>query len=309
MSNRSTFCIFFINYISFDDNDDNDCEHHRLLDERIESFVSVSTTTTVGTMGTQQLPQQPGSETTIILGSIANLCSATLGAGVLALPYAIYQSGIIIGCLLLITSAAATVCSIDLIACACHVYGANTYESLTDKILGKNYRRAVECSIVLFSIGCAIAYVIAVGDILDKSHMILIGNSRNWTVTVVWLFALVTLSMLRTMQTLQFASGFGIFSILILVIGASIHLYEDVQIDIDTADTNNTITDVSDVLYNCLWPTNGIISIITACPIIIFAFSCQCNVCAIFTELPDHIQTNNNNPNSERRRNIMVLFL
>jgi hypothetical protein len=54
-----------------------------------------------------------------------------------------------------------------------------------------------------------------------------------------------------------------------------------------------TISDIIEVLYTCLWPTNGLISIITACPIILFAFSCQCNVCAIFTELPDTIIQNN----------------
>ena len=50
----------------------------------------------------------------IVAGSVANLCSVTLGEGVMASTYAMYQAGIIMGTILLISSAIATIYSIDL---------------------------------------------------------------------------------------------------------------------------------------------------------------------------------------------------
>jgi len=55
-------------------------------------------------------------------GSVANLCSATLGAGVLSLPFAFYQAGIIVGVILLLLSALATALSVQLLVKACEFY-------------------------------------------------------------------------------------------------------------------------------------------------------------------------------------------
>ena len=45
-------------------------------------------------------------------------------------------------------------------------------------------------------------------------------------------------------------------------------------------------------LSTMLWPAHGMTSVLTACPLIIFAFSCQPNVCAIFHELPEKCNMN-----------------
>ena len=52
-------------------------------------------------------------------GSISNLCSATLGAGALSLPYAIRLTGIVFGVLLLMFSSYLTIFSIDVIIATC----------------------------------------------------------------------------------------------------------------------------------------------------------------------------------------------
>ena len=54
-------------------------------------------------------------------GSISNLCSATLGAGALSLPFAISLTGIIFGVLLLIFSAYLTVGELMIhVSCVCN---------------------------------------------------------------------------------------------------------------------------------------------------------------------------------------------
>lgn len=77
------------------------------------------------------------------------------------------------------------------------------------------------------------------------------------------------------MTSLQAASGVGIFSIGLLVVVAVIHLLQDSQQD--------SHQDPS--LESLLWPTNGVTSVLMACPLVLFAFSCQVNVCAIYQEL------------------------
>lgn len=52
-------------------------------------------------------------------GSVSNLCSATLGAGALSLPFAMSLTGIIFGVILLVCSAYLTIVSIDVIIEAC----------------------------------------------------------------------------------------------------------------------------------------------------------------------------------------------
>jgi amino acid permease len=272
-------------------------ENFQLMQEKTLSFISAATYTTNTTVETITTKESELSEPVIISGAVANLCSATLGAGVLSLPYALSQAGIVIGSILLVASACATVCSIDLIVAACHIYDIYTYEALTEAALGAKMKFWLELSILLFSGGVAVAYIIAVGDILEKSHL-LIQDSRPLTITLVWCIAMVPLSMLRKMQSLQFASAFGIASIGTLIFAAAVHLFQDqkgvASRDIASLENSNNMPAV---FLSCLWPSDGVLSVLTACPIILFAFSCQCNVAAIFEELPEKI-TKANDPDA-----------
>jgi amino acid permease len=243
--------------------------------------------------------------THVFFGSIANLCSATLGAGVLALPYAFLSAGLVVGFILLLLSALATSLSIQILVKACAHYQIGTYEALVEHTCGKNLRTVTEVSIILFSGGCAVAYVIAVGDILEQSHMLL-WNSRGYSMTLAWFLAMLPLSLLREMKSLQFASAVGIASIGTLVFAAFVHWMQDLETPMDDFrnSTNATLSfqdasistrtlhatgNAASNPMDFLWPRHGIMSVVTACPIILFAFSCQVNVCAIYSELPDRI--------------------
>jgi amino acid permease len=204
-------------------------------------------------------------------GPIANLCSATLGAGVLSIPYSLYQSGIVVGLALMFFSAAATILSIDMIVDAARKFSAATYEELVDKALGTRSRRIAELSILLFCEGVCVAYIIAVGDILGM----LVGEQYKTTAMVaIWSITMLPLSLLRTMESLQWASSIGIFSICLLVVAALQHAIQ-----------NYDHTNTSQHLSSLLWPAHGLTSVLKALPMILFAFSCQVNVCAIHDEL------------------------
>lgn len=212
-----------------------------------------------------------------IVGPVANLCSATLGAGVLALPYALQQAGLIWGCILLILAGTCTLYSLQLLVLACQYYQVYTYEGIVQMACGKRSRQVTEISILLFCGGCAVAYIITVGDIVESLQL-----ERNVAMVVVWTIAMVPLSLLKTMTSLQSASGVGIFSIFLLILVANIHFWRDLEHHVTAKMTLSTV----------LWPAHGMTSVLTACPLIIFAFSCQPNVCAIFHELPEKHRMN-----------------
>ena len=144
---------------------------------------------------------------------------------------------------------------------------------------------------LFFCQGTAVAYLIAVCDILQQSHLLLLGNSRLYTLLVVWTLVELPLSLQRKMTHLQMASALGIAAIFTLIFAALVHLLNDHQDDEEQQQYHNnddhSTTTKNWTLHDMLWPNQGnIIAAIAACPIILFAFSCQVNVCAIFQELP-----------------------
>lgn len=208
---------------------------------------------------------------------MANLCSATLGAGVLALPYALRQAGLIVGVILLLSSALATVASIFLLIACTDYYGFNTYEGLAERVVGPRCRAAVEAALLLFCGGCAVAYTIAVGDILEQAN-VLLWHSRSYSMIVAFTTFMLPLSMLRYMKSLQVASSVGIAAIGTLAFAAGVHCY--------TKPTTDPANDESPMHWSDFWwPANGAVSVMTAAPVVLFAFSCQTNVCAIYDEM------------------------
>ena len=277
---------------------------------------------------------QPGGSLMAFWGAAANLCSATLGAGVLSLPHACAQAGLVGSASLLVAAALATVASVQLLIRTCTRYQLYTYESLTEVLYGPWLRRATELCIVLFCQGCAVAYLIAVADILQQANL-LVHHSRAVSMILIWTCVLLPLSLFRTMTALQMSSAVGIASIGTLVFAAIVHLIDDTKHEEENQDndswrswkgvttdvsqtlsldetgaewfpvfasnstTHNSTTTTHDVDWSSmLWPKQGSISILTACPIILFAFSCQVNVCAIYEELippPSSSSTTNTN--------------
>ena len=86
-------------------------------------------------------------------GSISNLCSATLGAGALSLPFAISLAGIVFGILLLLFSAYLTIVSIDVIIEACRRTRLFKYEDVSVRLAGKGAARVLEASLLIFCFG------------------------------------------------------------------------------------------------------------------------------------------------------------
>eukprot|EP00948_MAST-09A_sp_MAST-9A-sp1_P003171 g3171.t1 len=114
-----------------------------------------------------------------VRGSVFNLCSATLGAGALALPSAFASAGIFPALIFLAVGALATNHSINLLIDAARVTGSRSYEDLTVKVFGKVMGFIVEINIICFCFGTAVAYIIAVGDLLNPVQILIRRSLAN----------------------------------------------------------------------------------------------------------------------------------
>jgi len=102
-----------------------------------------------------------------VRGSIFNLCSATLGAGALSLPFAFSKGGLLSSLILLLVAAAATLLSISLLIRTATHTKLDSYELITVHLFGPIVGAIVELCIIVFCFGTCVAYIVAVGDILD----------------------------------------------------------------------------------------------------------------------------------------------
>jgi amino acid permease len=203
------------------------------------------------------------------------------------LPFALYQAGLVCGGILLLVSAWATATSIHLLVLACDKYRLPTYEKIVEKILGKRARTIVEWSILIFCCGTAVGYVIAVGDIMERI-VYMTAPQKKLAMFTIWLGSMLPLSCLRRMKSLQCASSVGIASIGTLLAAAIVHLVRPAPDKEDYEDEEDTDVIVSMTnMAGLIGPAHASwLSVLQACPIFFYAFSCQVNVAQIYEELP-----------------------
>jgi amino acid permease len=172
-----------------------------------------------------------------IRGSVFNLCSATLGAGCLSLPYALTYAGIALGIAMLILGAAATIFSIHLLVLVRTRTNLNSYESVSRAIFGSAVGNFVEWCIILFCFGTAVcrfrfatfsdlsfpliriaqkqvAYCKTLRDFI--SPVLSLTTTRvtdREAICFIWLILLLPLSLIKTVNALRFSSLFGAMSL------------------------------------------------------------------------------------------------
>lgn len=213
--------------------------------------------------------------------------------------------------MLLLLSAWATFSSIELLAEIFDSYKLSSYEKAVEMGLGRRFRTMVEISILLFCCGTAVGYVKAVGDIMERVVPYMTKTHEQMAMCAVWLVAMLPLSCLRKMKSLEYASSVGIMGIGTLLIAAIGHLVRSVRNghEYNKGDninylygleqnnhnliTNNIYDSELSSIVSLLGPVDGSwLSVLQACPIFFYAFSSQVNVAQIFEELPEEMGDN-----------------
>jgi len=79
-----------------------------------------------------------------VRSSVFNLCSATLGAGALSLPFAFSQAGLVMSLVLLTVASLSTLLSISLLIKTAENTGGKSYEEITVLLFGRGMGGLVE---------------------------------------------------------------------------------------------------------------------------------------------------------------------
>jgi amino acid permease len=99
--------------------------------------------------------------------SVVNLINCILGAGVLGYPYCFKSCGVVLATIIMVVSLIACRLSYQLLLHCSHITNLKTYEEMAERALGKFGRQIVELCTAALNLGCVIAYINILADVLS----------------------------------------------------------------------------------------------------------------------------------------------
>lgn len=144
-----------------------------------------------------------------------NFINSIIGAGIIGIPFAFGECGIVGGSILITFVAVLVATSVRmLIECGMRA-GILDYEDLARHLLGDKGYYAALISMFLFGYGAQIAYLVVIGDTIP----LLTGANRNLVIGLISLFVVLPLSSLKDLGNLSYTSLASIvFDITIIII-------------------------------------------------------------------------------------------
>ncbi|PWV09235.1 putative amino acid permease [Trypanosoma cruzi] len=213
-----------------------------------------------------------------IISSGCNLASSSLGAGILALPYAFNTSGLAMALVYLVVVGLLTIYSFTLLGIAGKRTGLRNYEQVTRALLGKGVDYFLAFLLWLLSFGAEVSYVISMGDVVEafvqnsssSSEYLKSSSGRRLLTSMVWLVAMLPLCLPKEINSLRHISIIAVMFIVFFVICVIIH------------SVRNTITHGmrDDLVY---FRTGN--SAIEGLSIFTFSFICQLNAYEVYEEM------------------------
>ncbi|KAJ6232995.1 amino acid transporter [Anaeramoeba flamelloides] len=163
-------------------------------------------------------------KTGTVFGAIANLTNACMGAGILALPYAVSQIGWLFGIIIFILVGLISWGSLQLLMLSSHYEKQYTYEELAKQVIGMKMYVLVKITILTVTALASTNYLIIIGDSLPKvfesfektSDTIL--TSRVFISLIAISLGILPLSLMRKMDHLKFSSSLSFLSIAYVVV-------------------------------------------------------------------------------------------
>jgi amino acid permease len=205
-----------------------------------------------------------------VMSSVFSLVSTILGGGVLSLPFAFSEAGIIPGIFLLLAVAAASDFSAFTLAACSRRAAAHTYEDVAALAFGSPGRTLAQMLVVMLTFLALIAYSILLRGILGtfiqrRAVVLLLVGGLELTI--------LPLAMLTSFSKLRFTSLLCFCSVLGVALCVMLHFAACVA-DPEQKGLNREL----------LWPDNAF-GIFRALPVLICTFLCHFNLLAVHGEL------------------------
>ncbi|KAL9181356.1 hypothetical protein ACHAXT_010161 [Thalassiosira profunda] len=154
-----------------------------------------------------------------LLGACANLCTVTIGAGIVGLPYAVKEAGLVAGTVMIIVCALLTDYSLRMVITTGKFANVNSYETLLEATFGRAGFLFVSISMFFLSYGSMVAYLTIIKDVLP----VLFGvtaqevDAKRFVMFVSSLLVILPLSLQRDMANLERTSSLNVLFNLCLV--------------------------------------------------------------------------------------------
>lgn len=227
-------------------------------------------------------------------GAVFNLSTTIVGAGIMALPSAVKQLGLIPGLLMIVSVAILTESSIALILKFKRASKSSTYPGVAADAFGEAGRTLLQFCIVINNLGMLVVYLIIIGDVLSGTkgegdhHM---GLMEEWFGEKWWTsrFALLLLTTLlvfaplisfRRVDSLRYTSALSVaLAVVFVAITAGVAVVKLVEGGIAMPHLMPKIDNQAS-----FW------KLFTTVPILVTAYNCHHNVLPIENELKDPMQ-------------------
>ncbi|XP_058747644.1 amino acid transporter AVT6A-like [Vicia villosa] len=214
-------------------------------------------------------------------GSVFNLSTTIIGAGIMALPAAMKVLGLTIGIVSIIFLALLTHTSLDILMRFSRVAKAQSYGDVMGFAFGSLGRLVFQMAVLLNNFGILVVYTIIIGDVLSGTSSsgihhfgVLEGwfgehwsTGRTFVLFVTTIVVFAPLGFFKRIDSLRYTSGLAVaLAIVFLVITAGITIVKLFNGSIESPRLLPNITDMSSI-----W------NLFTAAPVLVTAFVCHYN--------------------------------
>ncbi|KAK7515541.1 transmembrane amino acid transporter protein-domain-containing protein [Phyllosticta citriasiana] len=213
--------------------------------------------------------------------SVINLVNTILGAGLLAMPHALSQMGILLGVIVIVWAGLTAGFGLYLqTRCAKYLdRGSSSFAALS-KITYPNAAVVFDAAIAIKCFGVGVSYLIIIGDLMpgvvkgfSQGNVPGFLIDRQFWITA-FMLIVIPLSYLRRIDSLKYTSIIALVSISYLVVLVLAHFIKG-----DTMDERGEVRVLA-------W--NGPVAALSVFPVIVFAYTCHQNMFSILNEIFDN---------------------
>mmetsp|Transcript_6169 Transcript_6169/g.9667 ORF Transcript_6169/g.9667 Transcript_6169/m.9667 type:complete len:459 (+) Transcript_6169:33-1409(+) len=228
-----------------------------------------------------------------IKGSIFTLVVAIVGAGTLSVPFAIQQSGLLLGCGLFLAGACLAYFSLELLVISSELCGVKSYKGIADALYGRRMGVFAQVALLCNLYGTSISYIVASGTMISKVLGVIFDSSSiylgpKYVMAISTCLIILPLCLLRTMGALRYTSLLAVTCVIYLALVVTVMYFDFCG--------NEEVVRVGDSaeVVTCFWKSGGdpivfanfdLLRILNTIPIVVYAYTCHPNVLPMFMEL------------------------
>ncbi|KAM7187157.1 Transmembrane amino acid transporter domain containing protein [Naviculisporaceae sp. PSN 640] len=226
-------------------------------------------------------PKLGGGHASIISSDI-NLINTIIGAGTLAMPFAMSHFGVALGVVLILWCGLTSAFGLYLQSrCARYMETGKASFFALSQLTYPGFGIVFDLAIAVKCFGVSISYLIIIGDLMpaiakalgsEGTGWVFLDDRRFW-ITLFFLVFIIPSSFPKKLESLKYASMIALFSIGYLILLVAYHCAVDSR---DERGDVNLIT----------W--DGPVAALSSLPLMIFGYTCHQNMFSIVNEIKDN---------------------